>query len=85
MGLDLDLDLKEILKKRIDLRGLLVEDLLINLVEKALDEVVADSSNPYDDMLAAALKPVLKKAAIEQIDKMLAKLEPEAPAPAPEA
>lgn len=80
MGLDLDIDLKAILKNRIDLKGLLVEDLLVGILEKTLDKIVADSSNPYDDMLKAALLPMLKKELIEQVDKLLAKLEPEAQA-----
>lgn len=77
MGLDLDIDIKAIVKKRIDLKGLLVEDLMVGIIEKALDKIVADSSNPYDDMLKAALLPMLKKELIGQIDKLLAKLEPE--------
>ena len=35
--------------------GVLIND----IVMQALAEVVADSSNPYDDMLFAALKPVI--------------------------
>ena len=76
-----EFDWKEMVRKRIDLKGLLVEDILVGVVEKAIDDLVADSSNLYDDMLAAALKPALRKAAVEQIEKLRAKLEDE-PQPA---
>jgi len=60
--------------KRIDLEGLLVEDLLEGYLKGVLAKVVADSSNPYDDMAMAALYPPLAKAAKDAVHEAIAKL-----------
>lgn len=49
--------------------GAVIEDILMASVK----EMVADSENPYDDMVLAALKPILDK-------KIAEFLAPEAPA-----
>ena len=49
-------------------------DLLDQVLKPALDKMVADSENPYDDMLVAALYPVLDKEIKEKIAEMVAKL-----------
>lgn len=67
-------EIKKLLLKRVDLKGLLVEDVLQGLVKSALDKVVKDSSNPYDDIAMAALYPPLEKALIEAVDDLMAKL-----------
>jgi hypothetical protein len=63
-----------LLLNRIDLKGLLINDLLDVVLKGALDKMVQDSSNPYDDLAVAALYPPLKKALEEQLVKLLADL-----------
>lgn len=63
-----------ILLKRIDVKGLLIEDVLKHLIKGALDDVAADSSNIYDDMAIAALYPLVEAAFIKKLDEFLAKL-----------
>jgi hypothetical protein len=60
--------------KRVDVRGLIVEDLLDKVLEAALDKLVADTANPVDNMLKDALYPVIKKELITQLDAFMAKL-----------
>jgi hypothetical protein len=60
--------------KRVDVRGLIVEDLLDKVLEAALDKLVADTANPVDNMLKDALYPVIKKELITQLDALMAKL-----------
>ena len=45
--------------KHLDVPGL-ISDVLDQALEPAIDKFVADSANPYDDMLKAAIYPVLK-------------------------
>jgi len=67
------MDWKEIIRKRIDVEGLLVEDVLIGLVFKKLDELAADSENTLDDTLLAFIKPEVEKYVREQLDDLLDK------------
>lgn len=70
------MDKKEIiavLLKRIDVKGLIVEDLVDGALNKALDKVVNDSSNTFDNMAKDALWPYLRKAVVEGLDELLAK------------
>ena len=67
-------DLLKLLLKRVDVKGLLLEDLLKGLLEPKLKEFVADSSNPYDDMLLAALLPHLERQLAKLVDDLLAKV-----------
>ena len=60
--------------KRVDIKGLIIDDAMDVLLKGALDKMVADSSNPYDDLAVAALYPPLKKAIEEQLVELLAKL-----------
>jgi hypothetical protein len=69
-----ELDLKAILRKRVDLEGLLVEDLISGFVKSALQKVVDDSKNPYDNMAMDALYPTLEKAAKEAATELVEKL-----------
>jgi hypothetical protein len=48
-----------ILAKNLNLSGLMV-DVLDEILEPVLKGFVADTSNPYDDMLLAAIYPVLE-------------------------
>ena len=65
---------KESVHARLDVPGLM-NDMLDKVVDPALSKLVADSSNPFDDALKAALYgPLvaeLKKAAKEEWDKLL--------------
>ena len=68
--------LKKILIASIDLKGL-ANGLVDEVLEEALKKIVADSSNTVDDMLMAAIYPVLEaelKKVIEaklDLEKML--------------
>ena len=64
-----------LLLKRIDIQGLLIEDGMKAILKPALDKMVADSSNPYDDVAVAALYPPLEKALIGVIENLLKKLQ----------
>lgn len=52
---------------RIDVRALLIEDLLVGLIYKKIDELVLDSENTIDDAMAQMLKPLLQK----ELDKFI--------------
>jgi len=74
MGLEIDKDLMlEIAVKRIDVPGM-VKDIMDSVLEPALDKFVADTDNKYDDMLKAALLPMLKLTVQEEVEKAWAKL-----------
>jgi len=66
--------LVQIVKDNINLGGI-ASDVLDEVLEPALKKVVADTSNPLDDMLMASIYPVLeaelKKLVEEQINKLL--------------
>lgn len=66
--------LLEIVKKNINLKGI-VGDLMLELLEPALDRVVEKSDNPFDNMAKAALYPIfeaeIKKLLEEKIDEIL--------------
>ena len=63
-------DALEVLAESIDLEKL-ASGLATKVVSKALDKVVADSENTFDDMAKAALWPVLEKEVNELIEKHL--------------
>ena len=65
----------EMLLKRIDIKGLLVEDFLVGFLFKKIDEKVASTDATWDDGLAAMLKPVLESAAAEFLDEKIKKEE----------
>ena len=65
--------LLEIVKKRIDASGIFV-DLLDELLEPALKKVVADTSNPLDDVLMQSIYPVLKQVIKDLADEKLKEL-----------
>lgn len=45
-------------------------DIVIEALDPALQKVVADTSNPFDDVAYAAIKEPLKKALIDAIGKI---------------
>lgn len=63
-----------LVEARIDVPGL-VQDVLVQILKPALDEMVADSSNPYDDMAVAALYPVLEPALLKEVQKLWDKVD----------
>lgn len=67
----------ELAIKHLNVPGLLV-DVIDEVLEPALDKIVADSENPYDDMAKAALYPVLEKALKDIIAEKWAELQPAA-------
>jgi len=69
--------LVEVVLKRVDLKGLLIEDLLVGVVEAKLKELAAKSDNSLDDALLAMIMPELKKSVSELVDSELAKLSAE--------
>lgn len=69
--------LVELAMKHLNLPGL-IADVVDEVLEPALDKIVADSENPYDDMAKAALYPVLEKALKDIINEKWAELQPEA-------
>ena len=58
----------KILKKNLNLGGL-VADEIDQVLEPALQKVVEDSSNPFDDLLKASIYPILRS----EIQKLLEK------------
>jgi len=65
-----------LVEKHLDIPGLMV-DVLEGVLEPALDKMVADSSNPYDDALKMALYPALKPILLAQVAKMWDKVDGE--------
>lgn len=59
-------DAVEILKKH---SKALAKDMILIVVKPALQKVVADSKNPYDDILFAATEKPITDALLEQIEK----------------
>lgn len=66
------MDLKEAAVARFaePMKAFLAEDLLAGVIKQKLDELVADSSNTYDDALVGLLYPMLEDAIKEQLDKL---------------
>jgi len=65
--------LKAIAIKNLNVGGMLM-DTMDEILKPALDKMVLDSANPYDDMAVAALYPVLDKAIKEKIAELVAKV-----------
>lgn len=65
------MDIKEVLLKRIDIKGLLVEDLMEGIIKSELDKLVAKTDNTLDDALVAMIYPEMVKAVEAFIDEKL--------------
>ncbi len=63
-------ELLEVLLGSVDLKKL-ANGVVDNVIEEALKKVVADSSNPYDDMILNSLWPLVEKEVKELIEKNL--------------
>ena len=70
----MEIDYKSILLKRVDLGGLLIEDVLGGVIKPALEKLVADSENKFDDSLYALIYPQLEAVVKKFVDDQLAKL-----------
>lgn len=68
------MDVKAILLKRVDVRGLIVEDVLQGMVKAAIQKFVADTSFPYDDTLYNIIYPMIEKEVTTRLDEYLASL-----------
>lgn len=69
------MDLKKVLVKVIDEQGLksvLLEEVLDGVVKVKLDQIVADSSNAFDDALLAMVYPMIREAVALALEKALA-------------
>lgn len=67
------MEVKEILKEEIKVDQFLIR-MMKEIVKPKLDEFVADTSNPYDDILVAALYPILEKEIEEKIKEVWDKI-----------
>jgi hypothetical protein len=67
------MDWKEVLVKRVDVKGLLVEDVLRGLIKGKLEEIVKDTSNPFDDSLLTFVYPLLEEAVAKAVDELVEK------------
>lgn len=65
--------LLEVVAKNLNVPGLLA-DVLDEVLQPVLEAFVADSANVYDDMLVAALYPVLETQLKEKAEELFAKL-----------
>lgn len=62
-----------IIKKNINLGGL-VSDLLDKALKPALQKVVDDSANPYDNMLMATAYPIMEQEIKAKVEEFVNKL-----------
>lgn len=63
----------DILKKvlsYVNLKGLVVEWVMREVVKGKLDEIAKDSANPYDDAAVAFIYPLLEDAVSKALDKL---------------
>lgn len=67
---DLKVKALKLVVESIDLQKL-AKGLVSEVLDEALDDLVNDTSNPYDNMVKAALYPVMETKLIEAIDKNL--------------
>ena len=70
----MEIDYKSILLKRVDLSGLLIEDVLSGIIKPELEKLVLDSSNKFDDSIYALVYPQLEAVVKKFVDDQLAKL-----------
>ena len=65
--MDVQAKMLEVMKKH---GKALALEVVEEVVFAALEDVVKDTSNPFDDMMLGVLKEPLKKAILEQINKI---------------
>ena len=67
-------EIAALLLKRVDIKGLLVEDFLKDFVMAKLKEKAASTDPLWDDSLVLMLEPVLVAAAEEFVDSKVAEV-----------
>ena len=67
-------ELKHMLLARVDLKGLIVDDLLKKVLHDVLKDLVAKSDNAIDDAIVAIVEPLVVAEASRRLDELLAKL-----------
>jgi len=67
-------DILDMVLKRVDLEGLLIDDLLANKLEKELQKLVDSTETPFDNMAKDASYPHLVEFARRELRDFLAKL-----------
>ena len=67
------MDVMTLVKKNVNVPGL-AADLLEQALEPALQKLVDDTSDPFDNMLKEAVMPKLKEVLAEEIKKVWEKL-----------
>ena len=65
----------KILLKRVDVKGILIEDILKGVIYKKIDELVASSENSLDNAVAEMVKPLLSTELEKLVVEFLAKYE----------
>lgn len=73
--MDLGQALKDAVKKNLNLSGFF-SDIVDKVADPALRAAVAQSPNPIDDVVVAALAPLLEKALKDLVSQEIAKLLP---------
>lgn len=68
-------ELAAVVLKRVDVKGLLVEDVLRGVVKAKLEQIVQDTTNTFDDAMFAMVYPLLEDAVVKWLDAELAKLQ----------
>lgn len=58
-----------LLIKRLDVKGLAI-DLVADIVDEALEKLVQDSSNPYDNQVKSLLWPLIEAEVIARVEKI---------------
>jgi len=56
--------------KYFNIKGFMSE-MISEVIDEALDKVVADSANPYDNMAKASLWPLLEKEALKVVEEKM--------------
>ena len=76
------MDIRSVLKGKIKVSVKIkpvVDSLIDEVLEPALDKIVADSRNPFDNMLKASVYPALEKEMKEFAEKKIQELQAKIP------
>lgn len=60
---------KELLKY-VNLKGIVVEWVLKQIVKPKLEQIVKDTSNPFDDSLLVFVYPLIEESAVKAVDEL---------------
>ncbi len=64
-------ELKEILAKRVDWKGMLLEDIMDGVIKGKLDELVQKSENTIDDAVVNLVYPLLREEVAKYVEEKL--------------